>query len=168
MLFQLELKDLHWISGGADDPQDFCLHGRAIARIGSETLKYDATVSAAALYLLRTLTEDHIAGKNLQLFPCCGHSMFPAENGDAVLIVGCGNGADWTVRREGAWVRLITPSGTEVLVPLADYQHEVFCFADQVEAFYRSSAPKDVSSLDELEREGYAAFWREWHKRRDG
>ena len=36
-------------------------------------------------------------------------------------------------------------------------------FCDEVEEFYRHSAPKTVS---EETREGYEAFWNEWRERR--
>lgn len=43
-------------------------HAHAVARIGDETLEYEATVSATALYLLKSLREDHQAYEEEQ-FP---------------------------------------------------------------------------------------------------
>src|SRR5262249_51982860 len=51
---------LRWIQGAADDPKDLCAHGDVEFRIGDDVLLdtngKDLTVSAAALYLLRTLS----------------------------------------------------------------------------------------------------------------
>lgn len=41
---------------GVDNSDDICLHGETTVKIGSEIFKYNATVSATALYLLKTLT----------------------------------------------------------------------------------------------------------------
>jgi hypothetical protein len=55
--------NLRWINGAADDPADFCAHGDVEFRIGDDTLVEpsgrELTVSAAALYLLRTLSVPH-------------------------------------------------------------------------------------------------------------
>ena len=56
--FQIDTTDLYWIDGSMDNPEDLCLHGHVITYIGEEKLEYDCTVSATALYLLKTLTED--------------------------------------------------------------------------------------------------------------
>ena len=55
--------------------------------------------------------------------------------------------------------------GTQEVVPLEDYCKEVFRFADKVEAFYRACTPKKIPE-DEFDRNGYLAFWNEWHRRR--
>ena len=75
--FMIDTTKLYWIDGSADDPEDLCLHGHAIADFGEERLEYDCTVSATALYLLKTLTEDHIIYEDKQLLPCCGHFYVP-------------------------------------------------------------------------------------------
>ena len=49
-------------------------------------------------------------------------------------------------------------------MPLQEYQREVLCFADKVEAYYKSCQPKHIPD-DEFERNGYLAFWNEWHRR---
>src|SRR5262249_57067175 len=56
--------NLRWIRGAADDPNDLCAHGQVQFRIGHQVLLgadrgEDLTVSAAALYLLRTLAVPH-------------------------------------------------------------------------------------------------------------
>lgn len=165
--FRIEAEELRWIKDdGGDDPNDFCLHGHVTAKIGDEMVAYDATVSAAGLYLLRTLTSDHIIREAENMLPCCGHSMFASDDLSAVDIIGCPNGVDWSVFHEDGRVKLVTEGGKEVFVGIDDYRKEVFAFADQIEAFYRNSLPKNLADADELSRNGYIAFWNEWRRRR--
>ena len=164
--FSIDATDLEWIDGSRDNPEDLCLYGHAVAVIGGRTLEYDATVSATALYLLKTLTEDHTAGGYIQMLPCCGQFLIPNADLSEVTILGCGNGVDWSVIHDGDAVRLILEDGTEHTVPLEEYKAEVFRFADQIEAFYRSCAPK-VLPEDAFEREGWIAFRNEWRRRRE-
>ncbi len=155
--FSLDAGAFCWINGEADDPEDLCLHGHAVARIAGETVEFDCAVSAAALYLLKSLTEDHLLGQGEQFFPCCGFFCIADETGESVEIVGCDNGEDWSVLHEGEHVRLVLPNGHEEIVPLADYR--------EVEGFYRRCAPR-VLPEDEFGRRGFLAFWREWRRRR--
>ena len=163
--FKLDVADLAWIAGAKDDPQDYCLHGRATAIIGSRALTYDCTVSAAALYLLKTLTEDHILGEDNQLFPCCGHFLVANDGLTNVTIIGCDSGVDWSVFHEEQHVRLVLEDGTQELVPLEHYCKEVFRFADPIQAYYRACSPKALPE-DAFKRNGYLAFWNEWRRRR--
>lgn len=163
--FLIDATELCWIDGSADNASDLCLHGHAIVCIGSERIEYDATVSATALYLLKTLTEEHIIYKDNQMLPCCGHYCVPDENLENVTIYGCTEGIDWTVKHSGSDVILILESGTEVTVPLEEYRQEVYKFVDKIEDYYKSCSPKKVSS-GEFEYDGYIAFWNEWHRRR--
>lgn len=165
-IFEINATELGWIGGTQDEPDDLCLHGHAVAAIGGERLEYDCTVSATALYLLKSLTEDHIAGEGEQMLPCCGFFMCPDEAGENVDIVGCDNGVDWTVRHEPGRVRLITASGRETVVPLEEYAREVCRFADVVADFYAACSPKREPG-DEFDRRGWAAFRREWRRRRE-
>ena len=164
--FRIDADNYTWINNKKDDPEDLCLHGHAIAVFGNEKLEYDATVSAAALCLLRTITEDHIINEGLQLFPCCGHSLIPNEDLSEVYIIGCNSGIDWTVLHENDIVKIILENGTEMQIRFEEYKKEIFAFADKVEAFYNACSPKILPN-DEFERNGYIAFWNEWHKRRN-
>lgn len=74
--FSINATNFEWIDGSNDNPEDLCLHGHAIAYIGKQKLEYDATISATALYLLKTLTEDHIISTDNQMLPCCGFFIF--------------------------------------------------------------------------------------------
>ena len=164
-MFSITLSGLHWLDG-TEEKNDLCLHGKAAAIIGNERFEYDATVSSTALYLLKSLTEDHrTADANNQMLPCCGFFMIPDETLTSVEICGCPNGIDWSVIHDSDGVTLITEAGNKTFVPMDEYRTAVFAFADQIEAFYESSAEKELPK-DEYERKGYAAFWNEWKRRR--
>ena len=164
-MFSICVSDLHWLPG-SEETEDLCLHGHATAIIGDERLEYDATVSATALYLLKSIREDHVYGAGLQMLPCCGHFLIASEDLSHVEIVGCDSGVDWSVLHEDDNVRLVTESGTSTLVPMSEYREAVFAFADEVERFYRTSRPKTIPT-DAFERNGYLAFWKEWKNLRN-
>ena len=95
-VFKNHAADFQWINGHEDEPQDLCLHGHVTVQIGDTVLEDDGTVSATALYLPKTLTEDKVVAEcDIQMIPCC---------------------------------------------------------------------PKELPA-DELDRNGYIAFWNEWHRR---
>lgn len=142
-----------------------CLHGHTIVCIGKCKFEYDATISATALYLLKTLTENHIIYTDNQMLPCCGFFMIPNETLNNVTISGCPNGIDWSVIHDGDSIILELEDGTREYVSIADYKREVLSFADKFEAFYKSCTPKKVP-VDEFDRNGYIAFWNEWYRRR--
>lgn len=164
--FLIDATDLCWIDGSADDANDLCLHGHVVAYIGSKRLEFNATVSATALYLLKTLTEEHIIHEDNQMLPCCGHFYIPDENLENVTIIGCDKGIDWTVKHHGGEVVLRSESGAEITVPLEEYRREVYKFADKIEGYYKQCSPKNMPD-NEFERNGYIAFWNEWHRRRN-
>src|ERR1700722_169303 len=90
---------LTWVKGLADDPHDLCAHGCVDFRIDDNILVDPdkgpkLTVSAAALYLLRTLSGSHTLNAPVgeHLFPRCGHSMFKVPDSDDVLLTGCDGG----------------------------------------------------------------------------
>ena len=73
-----------------------CAPVHAVARIGDETLEYEATVSATALYLLKSLSENHRTYEEEQFPPCCGFNIFEKSDGSGdVVVLGCPNGVDW-------------------------------------------------------------------------
>lgn len=86
--FSIKADRYWWIDGSQDDPTDRCLHGHVIAQIGDELIEEDCCVSATALYLLKTLTEDHIWGEDNQMLPCCGFFLIPNEDLTNVVISG--------------------------------------------------------------------------------
>ncbi|MCI9407839.1 MAG: hypothetical protein HFK06_05740 [Clostridia bacterium] len=165
MGFSINATNFKW-SDEIDETEDLCLHGHAVVHIGEKKLEYDATISATALYLLKTLTENHIINTDNQLLPCCGFSMFPNDTLDNVVIAGCDNGIDWSVIHDGDTVILELEDGTRENISINKYKQEVFKFADKVEAFYKSCSPKKIPD-DKIDRNGYIAFWNEWHRRRN-
>ncbi|MDE7245733.1 MAG: hypothetical protein K2O18_17410 [Oscillospiraceae bacterium] len=160
----MDAECFYWIQGPEDDPEDLCLHGDVTAVIGDETFSYACTASAAALYLLKSLSRNHIIYEENQMLPCCGFFMIANDTLSEVDIVGCSNGIDWSVIHEDGAVRLVTESGKETVVPMTEYQKEVLRFAGKVEAYYRACAPK-ILPEDEFDRNGYTAFWNEWRRR---
>lgn len=87
--FEIDIKALCWINESKDDPDDLCLHGDVSVKIGNELFTYYATVSSTALYLLKSLTENHIIGQENQMLPCCGFTMLANEDLTNVDIIGC-------------------------------------------------------------------------------
>jgi len=114
----LHVLNLHWLDH-VPDQNDLCAHGNVLVQIGAETLsdveRGDWCISAAALYLLRTLTADHTRNTPVgeYLIPCCGHAMYEQTTSNDVLIIGCANGVDWDVHHQDDRVILRTHSGTE-------------------------------------------------------
>ncbi len=165
--FKIDVSELYWLNREADSPGDLCLHGHAIVYIGDIRLEDDCTVSATALYLLKSLTEDHIINEDNQMLPCCGHSYFPdRKNENNVIISGCPYGTDWTIKHSCNEVVLILENGTEERIPIDEYKAEVFRFADKIEAYYNKCQPKQLQDYDEFDRKMYRLFWDEWHRRR--
>lgn len=164
-MFRITADNLGWIDGRKDNCEDLCLHGHAVVCIGERKLEYEAALSAAALYLLKSLTENHILNQDNQMLPCCGFFLIADDKLENVVISGCPNGIDWSVIHDGENVRLILEDGSETVVPFDEYKKQVFEFADKIEDFYKSSLPRNLPK-DEFDRNGYIAFWNEWHRRR--
>jgi hypothetical protein len=167
--FELKLLTIGWMENLPEE-EDRCAHGHVLARIGSTILSDGQrdkwTVSAAALFLLRTLTQNHTPTTPVgdQLLPCCGFTMWPDVTSDDVLLLGCPNGVDWRVEHLPDGVCLTVPAGESVVVATAEYQRAVLRFADEVYAFYQNSKPK-LPPNDPEDAAGYTLFWREWHRR---
>ena len=164
--FSIDIVRFFWISDdGKDDPEDLCLHGEVVGHIGKEHFEDACSVSAAALYLLRTLEEDHPSEHQVSnpMLPCCGHTMFASECG--VDIFGCPNGTDWSVRHMNGYLELEAASGTKAIIPFEEYKSIVFAFADKVKVYYDQCQSK-IMPKEDWERDGYLAFWREWARRR--
>ena len=112
--FQIKADSFLWIGGVEDDPQDLCLHAHVTVRIGDRILEDNGTVSATALYLLKSLTEDKIMSPNdIQMIPFCGHFWIANEDLSQVTIIGCDQGTDWSIIHEGDRVRLVLADGTD-------------------------------------------------------
>lgn len=162
--------NLHWIDGSLDDAEDLCAHSAVDFRIGDSILVKpsdgDWTVSAAALYLLRTLSQPHTKKQPLTefLFPCCGNGIFEVEGQDDVQIVGCNSGIDVEVLRVDDEIIVTVRDGTQYRVSFSEWEAAVWNFSDLVRAFYSASSPKEPE--DDWERRSFNKFLAEWSRRR--
>jgi len=161
---------LHWIKDAADDPRDLCAHSPVEFNINGRVLvgpnDGDWTVSAAALYLLRTLTRDHTREQPVgdHLFPCCGFSLYDIKGQEDVVICGCPNGLDFSIRHAGAEVHIDSESVPMITVSSADWRSAVHAFSDEVQAFYLQCAPKKPQEDEDVK--GFRVFMKEWERRR--
>ena len=161
--------NLHWIDG-IDDSADLCAHSGVEFRIGASVLielrRGDWTVSAAALYLLRTLSRPHTKQQPITeyLFPCCGNLIVEVEGEDDAMIVGCNSGIDFEVEQVGSEILLTARDGAQHRVTVSDWRGAVCEFSDAVQAFYRASSPKQPE--DDWEQRGFGKFMSEWTRRR--
>jgi hypothetical protein len=133
-------------------------------RFGAEVHTCPCSVNGTGLLLLRSLYAEHKVGGELQMLPCCAHSLIAAEGADEVFISGCNVGLDWDVLHRDGAIYLRTPMQCGLTVDMEAYRGQVFAFADAVEAFYAAALPKQPEH--EYDAAGYAAFWREWHRLR--
>jgi hypothetical protein len=165
--------NLRWIQGAVDDPKDLCAHGDVDFRIRDDVLldpmaAKDLTVSAAALYLLRTLSVPHTRDAPVgdHLFPCCGFSMYDLAEHEDVVICGCPNGEDFEVFHDvsGVGVVIQAADGRRWRVGWPEWRAAVFEFADQVTEFYAVCSPKQP--FDEEDAKGFRKFAAEWERRR--
>lgn len=162
--------NLHWIKDTVDDQHDLCAHSPVEFRVGDAVFVCpedgDWTVSAAALYLLRTLTHDHTTEQPIgdHLFPCCGFFMYAIEGQEDVVICGCPSGQDCSVRHIGGNVQLQIDGGPCVTVSAAEWRSAVHDFSDAVHNFYERCTPKQP--YDTEDQKGFHAFKREWSRRR--
>ena len=162
---------LHWIQDAADDPHDLCAHSPVDFRIGDSVLVRpedgDWTVSAAALYLLRTLERSHTSESPVgsPLFPCCGHSMYQMPNEPEAVIIGCNSGPDFEILHCGSDIQIRHSSNPTLTVSVAEWRSAVHKFADAVQSFYDRCTPKQP--LTPEDEQAFPLSWHEWRRRRD-
>jgi hypothetical protein len=170
--FEIKILKCHWIQeDNPDDKEDLCLHGKIFIRIGDEILSdFESgswTLSAASLFLLRTLKMDYKPDdfENL-LIPCCGHFIIAEEN-KPVAVLGCPSGIEWTIKHIGdGLVKHISNNGSEAIITEEEYRKVVLDFADEVEQFYIDN-PRILPD-DEFNLQGYNGFWKDWKELRNG
>ncbi|MBV9787262.1 MAG: hypothetical protein JOZ51_03750 [Chloroflexi bacterium] len=166
---KVRVYNLGWLQHMLEQ-HDLCAHGAVEVEIGGEHFERDDEadwcVSAAALFLLRTLTRDHTASSPVgnKLIPCCGHAMYVVVGEEDVEIDTCPTGLNWEVQHLATSVLLRTEGGTEEYVTPEEWEHTVFQFADSVEDLYKHSLPKEPENS--CEAAAYAAFQAEWSRRR--
>ncbi len=164
-IFQIDVDFMEWIDGSKDDTEDLCLHGWVSVQIGDYKNNTNCTVSATALYLLKTLSRNHEEDKEIQLLPCCGNTFISKdedENGEICEIIGCPSGLDWSVMHCDDFVKLIVAGEEKAVVPFERYKKQVFQFADKVSAFYDLAPPRNI--YDYWDQNGFMAFKTEWKR----
>lgn len=162
-MFKLEILEKYWLPGQPEET-DLCLHGTVRLCIGADVLEDEVSLSAAALHLLRSLTEDHEMDCLAKLFPIDGFCWTPDGQG-SIYLGGCPNGGiDGCVTHEGDMVCISLENLQPVQLLMEEYRKQVFAFADEVEMAFRQSKPKVVT--DELDKLWYPRFWDEWYRRR--
>ena len=128
------------------------------------------TVSAAALYFLRTVSSDHTKEDSVTetnyLIPCCGFSVVPdVESKYGFVIIGCPSGIDLTLTHSGADVT-ISFGDKEATVSKGQWAKAVLTFSDHVQDFYSLSDTKEAIE-DDHDRLGWERFWNEWREQRE-
>ena len=59
-------------------------------------------MSTTALYLLKSLSENHRAYEEEQFLPCCGFNIFEKNDGSGdVVVLGCPHGVYWDMTPQG-------------------------------------------------------------------
>ncbi len=156
---KLYAKDMYFL-GDAEERRlyDYCVHGDVVFEIGNDILHEgsDWCVSASAYRFLKTLFEEHRAGNEEFLIPCCGHSIYPSEDKKSVTIVGCNNGIDFDVIHSGEIVIIETADNREYEVPFNEYKNSVLSFSKQIFDFYKSNPPRKFD--DDFHKDSYEVF----------
>lgn len=164
-------ESLRWMESD-DEARDLCLHGKVRFQVDDELLvdpatSIDVTVSAAGLYLLRTLTREHTHSEPVgdHLFPCCGFAIEGSPETEDVLLLGCPSGLTFEVLHDttGRAITLRNAAGLDWRVSAEDWREAVFAFADAVSSHYAASPPRQPNPEDAT---GYRAFLAEWSRRR--
>lgn len=170
----LRLSQPSWFRGDADAPTEHCAHGEIEFAVNGRNFVTASqgpwTVSAAALFLLRTVCSDHTPENPVTdgnfLIPCCGHNVWPDEGSRYHFIIpGCNSGMDPSVVHQDGSVTVTLNDDTEFL-PSSTWAAGVLRFSEQVRQFYASSAPKTPIE-DEHDARGWRLFWKEWDERRE-
>jgi hypothetical protein len=161
--------NLHWITGRADDPADTCAHSGVEFRVDHQVLVQasdgDWAVSAAALFLLRTLSRPHTKQSPVgdQLFPHCGMVICEVQGADAFVFC-CDRGVDFEVLHVEGGIALTAPDGRCFSIAASEWREAVVGFSDAVQDFYVTSSPKQPTDTDDAK--GFQQFLGEWRRRR--
>ena len=114
--FSIEINEIHWLSQ-ENTNTDLCAHGNIKVEIGDELIAgmnkdENWTISATALFLLRTLERNHTKENQVgeHLIPCCGHFLVFTDDMEELYIGGCSSGIDWEVIHENGFVKIKTES----------------------------------------------------------
>lgn len=177
-MIELEAKNLEWITGKQDDPDDQCCHGLFSLTVNGtkfvSTNDGEWTLTIAALHLLRTLNDNHLPESRVThgfLIPCCGMDVYFTKEAEAdlerkypVVSIGCPTGIDVWVKHTGNQVQLRIDKKVGT-ISYKEWVTAVFRFTDQILEFYAKNSPKSIIEEPKL-REGWSELWKEITRRR--
>jgi len=165
--FEIDVTRQGWIE---PEPRsaldDLCSHGDIRLVIGGQVVAAgdgsgDYTISTSALALLRTLESDHSSGSGDQLILHCG----------MLFMTSCPIGIDWSVTHASGAVHLskiarcdeigtvATFPEVEGVLAESEYRRQIVRFAEKAKQPF---AGVEKVFTDDLDREMYEEFWREY------
>lgn len=169
----LNPKNIHWLDTPTDNRDDKCAHGNIEFSIkNTEIIKAsdgDCTVSAAALFLLRTIDSNHTienpVSESSQLIPCCGFTVWLCGERFPLMIMGCTVGIDVEIiHHNNDMIIFKKDESVTISCSKNEWIDAVLNFSDQVLAFYKSQEERNPV-IDDYDKEGWTAFWLEWKSR---
>ena len=149
-------------------PWDKCAHGQVYMEIDGVVIveegEDDWNLSMGAIHLLRTLERSHSFESPLfeNLIPCCGHAMFKIDEEPGLMIIECPHGINFQVIHTDAGVDIVK-DGQPTTISMESWRWAVVKFSEAVRSFHNASDAKIVE--DDVEREGYDQFMKEWDAR---
>ena len=167
-MIELVPHNLHWITE-TDSEYDLCVHGGFTFSFNKKIIidasKEEFTLSAAVIFLLRTIERDHSFGNKIceKIMPECADITFIKKVDNQVQFITCPYGIDWWVEHSNGNITIIFEDGTEIKTTLKDYIQAIIRFADNIKAFYDKSKPKSFQ-MDE-DYQAFNAFRDEWARR---
>lgn len=168
--FEIKLIKPHWIKDdGNDDPDDLCIHGEVLVRIGDETISDKDSgawsIGVTALYLMRTISNGYTPEEfGNYLLPCCGHFMIPDDSGENyVVIQGCNIGIEWKIDTHQDSIKWTSEKGTIGTMHISEYKLMILKLVKQIEEFYSISESKKIPN-DEFDQSAWKQFWNEWNE----
>ena len=168
--FEIKLLSINWIDNLPDNGSDLCANGKVYLRIGDKILSdaknEDWTVSAATVFLLRTLENDYNEGDFYNfLLPCCGHYMVYEKN-KPIIISGCNSGIDWNIKHiDNELVKHFIKNEIDGIIHKENYKKQIYKFSDSVEYFYYKSKKRKFNN--KYNKIAYKEFRKEWKKLRN-
>jgi len=90
--------------------------------------------------------------------------MYDIKGIEDVVICGCPNGLDFSIRHVEAEVHIESATGPMITVSCADWRSAVHAFSDTVHAFYLQCTPKQPQDIEDVK--GFRSFMKEWERRR--
>ena len=172
-MISLRAFELGWAFSEGDALTDQCVHGGIELTVAGGPVyrtEPDVTVSAACLYLLRTIGDDHTPESSVAegnwLFPHCGFSVWPSNGRYPVDCIGCNQGTDIWIRHTDQDVELRWDEHS-IIISQDAWADAILELAEQIEGYYHHCPPKEKIE-DQLHAKGWALFWMEWqdHKQK--